>query len=140
MSLWVLDTDALTLWLRGHRGLATRVTPTQPSQLATTIITVEAILRGWYTQVRRARDDDQLARAYQALQETVEFTRRIQILALTRAAIARYHALRVAHRRTGVNDLRIAAIVLEQESILVTRNTADFVDIDGLQLEDWSPE
>lgn len=140
MSLWVLDTDALTLWLRGHRGLATRVAHTRPSQLATTIITVEEILRGWYTQVRRARDDDQLARAYQALQETVEFTRRIQILALTRAAIVRYRALRVAHRRTGVNDLRIAAIVLEQESILVTRNTADFVDIDGLQLEDWSQE
>lgn len=79
MSLWVLDTDALTLWWRGHRGLATRVAHTQPSQLATTIITVEEILRGWYTQVRRAHDDDQLARAYQALQETVEFTRRIQI-------------------------------------------------------------
>jgi tRNA(fMet)-specific endonuclease VapC len=61
-------------------------------------------------------------------------------LAFTRTAIARYRALRVAHRRTGVNDLRIAAIVLEQESILVTRNTADFVDIDGLQLEDWSQE
>ena len=136
----MLDTDSLTLWLRGHPGIATRVAQTLPSQLATTIITVEEILRGWYTQVRRARNDDQLARAYQALQETVEFTRRIQLLALNRAAIARYRALRVSHRRSGVNDLRIAAIVLEQESILVTRNTSDFVDIEGLRLEDWSQE
>ena len=140
MSLWVFDTDSLTLWLRGHQGIATRVSHTLPSQLATTIITVEEILRGWYTQVRRARDDDQLAWAYQALQETIEFTRRIQILAFNRAAIARYRALRVSHRRTGVNDLRIAAIVLEQESVLVTRNTADFVDIEGLRLEDWSQD
>ena len=140
MSLWVLDTDSLTLWLRGHPGIATRVAQTLPSQLATTIITVEELLRGWYTQVRRARNDDQLARAYQALQETVEFTHRIQLLALNRAAIARYRALRVSHRRSGVNDLRIAAIVLEQESILVTRNTSDFVDIEGLRLEDWSQE
>ena len=79
MSLWVLDTDSLTLWLRGHPSIATRVAQTLPSQLATTIITVEEILRGWYTQGRRARNDDQLARAYRALQETVEFTRRIQL-------------------------------------------------------------
>jgi tRNA(fMet)-specific endonuclease VapC len=86
MSLWVFDTDSLTLWLRGHQGIAARVSRTTPSQLATTIITVEELLRGWYTQVRRAHDDDQLARAYQALQETVEFTCHIQILAFHRAA------------------------------------------------------
>ena len=137
MSRWVLDTDSLTLWLRGHQGIATRVARTPPSQLATTIITVEELLRGWYTQVRRARDDDQLARAYQALQETVEFTRHIQILAFNRPAIVRYRDLCMRHRRTGANDLRIAAIVFEQASILVTRNTSDFVDIEGLQLEDW---
>jgi tRNA(fMet)-specific endonuclease VapC len=62
--LWVLDTDALTLWLRGHHRIVTRIAHTSPLQLTTTIITVEEILRGWYTQVRRARDDDQLARAY----------------------------------------------------------------------------
>lgn len=73
-------------------------------------ITVEELLRGWYTQVRRARDDEQLARAYQALQETVEFTRQIQILPFNRPAIARYRDLRIRHRRSRGNDLRIAAI------------------------------
>jgi tRNA(fMet)-specific endonuclease VapC len=52
-------------------------------------------------------------------------------------AIARYRDLRVRHRRIGTNDLRIAAIVVEHESILVTRNTSDFVEIEGLPLEDW---
>ncbi|ETX03347.1 type II toxin-antitoxin system VapC family toxin [Candidatus Entotheonella palauensis] len=138
MSRWVLDTDTLTLWLRGHEGVATRIAQTFPQQLAITIITVEEVLRGWYTQVRRARDDAQLARAYRALQEAVEFTRRIQIFPFDLSAIMRYRQLRMSHRRTGANDLRIAAIVLEQESALVTRNTSDFVDIEGLQLEDWS--
>jgi tRNA(fMet)-specific endonuclease VapC len=77
MSLWVLDTDAVTLWLRGQETLAARIATTPPQQLAVTIITVEEILGGWYTQIRRARDDQQLARAYQALQQAVEFTRRI---------------------------------------------------------------
>ena len=32
-SLWVLDTDTLTLWLRGHEGIATRIAQTSPQQL-----------------------------------------------------------------------------------------------------------
>ncbi len=138
MSLWVLDTDMLTLWFRGRETIASCVATTPPQQLAVTIITVEEILRGWYTQVRQARDDPQLARAYQALQETVEFTRGIQLLPFDLPGIRRYRQLRTHHRRIGTNDLRIAAIVLEQQGILVTRNTTDFADIPGLQLDDWS--
>ena len=138
MNLWVLDTDMLTLWLRGHDTIAARIAATPSQQLATTIITVEELLRGWYTQVRRAHTDEQLAWAYQALQETVAFTCGVRILPFHRPAIARCRALRFQHRRTGTNDLRIAAIALEHESILVTRNTSDFAEITGRQLEDWT--
>jgi tRNA(fMet)-specific endonuclease VapC len=138
MSLWVLDTDMLTLWLRGRETVAARVATTPPQQLAVTIITIEEVLGGWYTQVRRARDDQQLARAYEAFQQTVEFTRGIQLLPFDLPGIRRYRQLRTRHRRIGTNDLRIAAIVLEQQGILVTRNTTDFADIPEIQLDDWS--
>ena len=137
MSLWVLDTDVLTLWLRGHETMAVRIATTPPQRLAVTIITVEELLGGWYTQIRQARDDQQIARAYQALQEALEFTRGIRILPFDLRGIRRYRQLRTQHRRIGTNDLRIAAIVLEQQGILVTRNTTDFADIIGLQLDDW---
>lgn len=68
----------------------------------------------------------------------MEFTRGIQLLPLNVPGIRRYRQLRTRHRRIGTNDLRIAAIVLEQQGILVTRNTTDFADIPGLQLDDWS--
>jgi len=55
MSLWVLDTDMLTLWLRGRETVAARVAVTPPQQLAVTIVTIEEVLGGWYTQARRAR-------------------------------------------------------------------------------------
>jgi tRNA(fMet)-specific endonuclease VapC len=97
MSLWVLDTDMLTLWLRGQETVTARVAITPPQQLAVTVITVEEILGGWYTQIRRARDDQQLARAYQALQQTVEFTRGAQILPFDLPGIRRYHQLRTHH-------------------------------------------
>jgi tRNA(fMet)-specific endonuclease VapC len=134
----VLDTDALTLWLRGQETIAARVAATPPLQLAVTIITVEEVLGGWYTQIRQARDDQQLARAYQALHEAIEFSRSIRILPFDLPGIRHYRQLRTQHRRIGTNDLRIAAIVLEQQGILVTRNTTDFVDITGLQLDDWA--
>jgi tRNA(fMet)-specific endonuclease VapC len=138
LSLWVLDTDALTLWLHGQETIAARVAATAPQQLAMTIITVEEVLGGWYTQIWQARDDQQLARAYQALYEAIEFSRSIRILPFDLPEIRRYRQLRTQHRRIGTNDLRIAAIVLEQQAILVTGNTTDFADISALQLEDWS--
>jgi len=138
LSLWVLDTNVLTLWLRGQETIAARVAATPPQQLAVTIITVEEVLGGWYTQIRQARDDQQLAGAYQALHEAIEFSRSIRILPFDLPGIRRYRQLRTQHRRISTNDLRIAAIVLEQRGILVTRNTTDFADITGLQLDDWA--
>jgi hypothetical protein len=41
MSLWVLDTDTLTLWLRGQESIAAHIAVTPPQQIAVTSVTVE---------------------------------------------------------------------------------------------------
>jgi len=86
----------LTLWRHGRETIATRVASTPPQQLAVTIITVEEVLGGWYIQIRQARDDQQLAQAYQAFQHAVEFTRGIQLLPFDLPEIRRYRQLRTA--------------------------------------------
>jgi tRNA(fMet)-specific endonuclease VapC len=138
MSLYVLDTDTLSLWLRGQPRVCQRILEHDPTELCTTIVTIEEILSGWYTQIRRAGNDDQIARAYAALQQTVEIGSRIPILAFDRAAIQRFNDLRKQRRRIGTNDLKIAAMVIEHSAVLVTRNQSDFGRIPGLQFEDWS--
>jgi tRNA(fMet)-specific endonuclease VapC len=138
MSLYVLDTDTVTLLLRGHPTVCKRSVVHAPQDLAITIVTVEEILSGWYSQIRRAKKDDSLLRAYSALQEAVEFTARVQILPFDRGALSGYKRLRISAPRMGTNDLRIAAIVQERTATLVTCNTRDFKHLPGMRVEDWS--
>ena len=138
MSLYVLDTDTFTLWLRGQPRICGRILAHDPAELCTSIVTIEEILSGWYTQIRRAKNDEQMARAYAALQQTLEIGSRIPILAFDRAAIGRFKELRKQSRRVGANDLKIAATVMEHDAVLVTRNQSDFEKIPGLAFEDWS--
>jgi tRNA(fMet)-specific endonuclease VapC len=138
MSQYALDTDTLTLLLHGHANVTQRAAAHDPADLAVPIVAVEEILTGWYTRIRQSKSDDQLARAYAAVQQAVEFTARVRILPFDRSAIQRFRQLRASKPRLGVNDLKIAAIALEQGAVLVTRNVQDFGQLPGLQLEDWS--
>ncbi len=47
MSLYVLDTDILTLYQQGHRSVVRHVHEHPFPELATTIISVEEELPGW---------------------------------------------------------------------------------------------
>ena len=74
MSLYVLNTAHLSLYRYGHPEVSAHIEATPADQLAVTIMTIEEQLRAWYTQVRRARDLDRLARAYQGLWEVAGAT------------------------------------------------------------------
>ena len=52
MSLYVLDTDILSLLQLNNPQVAKRVLSHSPDELAVTIISVEEQVRGWFTVVR----------------------------------------------------------------------------------------
>lgn len=138
MSLYVLDTNMLTLYQAGHPVVVRRVQQCPPQQLAVAVISVDELLTGWYTKVRRAKKQDELARAYQRLADTVVFLCQFRILAFPVPAIVRYEQLRASLRRIGKNDLRIAAITQENGGAAVTQNVRDFQQVPGLPAADWS--
>ncbi len=138
MSLYVLDTNMLSLYQLGHPVVVRRVQQCPPAQLAATVISVDEQLTGWYTKVRKAKKRDELARAYQHLADSVAFLCQFRILAFPEPAIVRYEQLRALLRRAGKNDLRIAAITQENGGTVVTQNTHDFRQVPGLPVEDWS--
>lgn len=138
MPLYALDTDSLTLYREGHPQVGQRVLAHPPAEIATTVISAEEQLAGWYAQLRQARQPDRVARAYERLAATIRFYTDIRLLLFTLPAIARYQQLLQMKLNVGKMDLRIGAIALEHGAIVVTRNLRDFQRIPNLTAEDWS--
>ena len=138
MTLFVLDTNILSLFQHGHANVTKNILKHSPSELAITVISVEEQLSGWYTLIRRSRKPEQLAMAYESLAQAVPFLAAWRILEFPVQAQDRFQQLKGIKLQIRANDLRIAAITLEFGGILVTQNIQDFQRIPGLIIEDWS--
>jgi tRNA(fMet)-specific endonuclease VapC len=138
MISFVLDTDALTLFQEGHPEVCRQFLEQPAGAVAITVLSVEEQLSGWYTQVRQAKRSERLAWAYRRLTEAVRFLARLEILTYDEKAMLRFEQLRSQKIKIGRTDLRIAAVVLEQGTTLVTENTRDFKQVPGLKIVSWS--
>ena len=118
--------------------MTARVASHRADELAITVITVEEQLSGWYRQLRRAKDVAHLARIYQRLTDTVTHLSRLRILTFSEQAILHFKTLKASRLGVGSMDLRIAAIALEHQASVATRNVRDFQRIPNLVVEDWS--
>jgi tRNA(fMet)-specific endonuclease VapC len=138
MNVYVLDTDTLSLFQRGHPIVTKRCAAKSPGELAITVSSVEKQLSGRLRFIRKVRKPDDLSRAYQSLIQTLRSPAKLPIISFSPAAFARYSQLIGLKLNAGRVDPRIAATVLEVGGILVTRNVRDFSRIPGLILEDRS--
>ena len=69
--------------------------------------------------------------------DSLLFLARLPILPLTLPAIARFQHLMGLKLNVGRMDLRIAAIVLENQGVLITRNVRDFEDTRVALINPW---
>jgi tRNA(fMet)-specific endonuclease VapC len=137
MTIYIFDTDHLSLYGRNHPAIVMRVNAIQ-TPLITTAINAEEQLRGRLAQIGEAKDEVKQAIAYQWLTETMTFLSTFQILQYTTPAQAIYQMLKAQRLRVGTQDLRIAAIALAYNGTLLTRNLKDFERIPNLSIQDWS--
>ena len=138
MNLFILDTDHLSLYQRGAEPLISKLLSHPPGELAITIVTVEEQLRGRLAQIRKATTAAHLNERYRLLGETVDQLARLPVLYFDDKATSLYETLLSRRVRIGTQDLRIAAIVLGQSAVLLTRNSQDFSRIPELQIDDWT--
>jgi tRNA(fMet)-specific endonuclease VapC len=138
----ILDTDTLTVIQRrsepAYTRLVSRFNASPDIRVFTTIVSFEEQTRGWLEYVKRARSPDQLIKAYSMLHELhLDFSTR-PVLDFDAQAAHVYNRLLHARLRLGSMDLRIAAITLARNEILLTRNLKDFRRVPNLRAEDWT--
>ncbi|MBD2774229.1 type II toxin-antitoxin system VapC family toxin [Iningainema tapete] len=138
MSLWILDTDTLSLFQNQHPLVKQRVNQVSLKEIAVTVITVEEQMRGWLNVIRQSSQEQRLMWGYLGLRQGVEFFNTIKILDFDQNSASRYAELLRQKIRIGRQDLRIAVIAISNNGILVTRNQRDFSRVPGLQFEDWT--
>jgi len=138
VSRFLLDTDTVSLITQFHPVVVQNVLLHLSHDLLTSIITIEEIQSGWFTALRRAKSDSQLAYVYERYTETANSLHLWPVETFGVSAISRFRSLQKLHLPIGGNDLRIAAIALESAAIVVTRNLSDFRRIPGIVAVDWA--
>jgi len=137
-NLRILDTDHLSLLQRGNSLIRQRLTMFNPEDIAITVITATEQLRGRLNIINRCESANELVLAYARLEDTLEDINSLNVLHFSEAAGNIYTELVKQKIRVGTQDLRIAAITLSVNGVLVTRNFKDFEKVPNLRLEDWS--
>jgi tRNA(fMet)-specific endonuclease VapC len=139
MSLFLLDTDTLSLLEQGHPLVLQRVNAQPISDVAVAALTVQEQIQGWQAALSRARNHQQIALVYDMLvNRLLPVWCRFRERKHTEPAILRFEQLRSLRLNVGMMDLRIAAVALENGLTVVTRNQRDFGRVPGLATVDWS--
>jgi tRNA(fMet)-specific endonuclease VapC len=141
MSLYILDTDNVSLLLQGNQTVISKVAQVYP-HLAITIVTVQEIFNGWVVKINDRAESGNLVNLYTKLWTTQEYFKGVRILNFDTAAYTCYQGLlrenQQFNKKRLQKDLRIAAIALSINAVMVTRNQKDFSQILNLVLEDWT--
>lgn len=141
MSLLILDTDHVSLFLKGNTPVCDRIFQTEPDKLAIAVITAEEICQGWLSEINKcsqASQSSKLLLAYAEFENALDFFQTIRRIGFDNNAYCQFEILRSQFRRLGTRDLRIAAIALSMNATVVTRNAKDFGQVLNLSIEDWS--
>ena len=141
----ILDTDVLTFvelsdspeYLRLHARV---LHLDSNDRLTTTIVTYEEQTRGWLAYAAKSGKTAHQVKAYGRLKRHLLTYLNFEVLDFDAAAGREFERLQMLRLSIGSTDLKIAAIALSQNAILLSRNLKDFGKIPNLKVEDWTKE
>ena len=143
MSLWILDTNVINALHGYDPNVVKKLANVDLSDVATTIITAEELIGGWFNEINKANKSDKLSNliySYQGFSATLAYLKEVRVVAFDQKAYEIYLQLRQQVRMKRTGDMRIAAIALSVDGIVVTRNQKDFSKVPNLKIEDWTIE
>jgi tRNA(fMet)-specific endonuclease VapC len=101
------------------------------------IISVQESVQGWLGGINRHKAGREQIHAYARFQHSIETLTKLTILPFDEAAARLFENLKRRGLRVGTMDLKIGAICLAHDALLLTRNVADFEKVPGLRVENW---
>jgi len=139
---YLLDTDHISILQRQagseYATLLRQIAQHSPTDLACSIISFHEQVLGCHTYIRQARWAEDVVRGYGMLDQVLRDFAEALVIPFDAAAAVVFGGLVAQRIRVGTMDLRIAAIALSREMVLVTRNASDFRKVPGLHIEDWT--
>lgn len=127
---YLLDTNALTAWIKKDPRFIVQIQTKAPSDLAISVMTEHEVLFGIASNPGlrlRAVTEGVL----KLLPKLVLSSREVSFAAQIRAN------LKMRGLPIGPYDLLIAATALANDMVMVTHNTSEFSRVVGLKVEDW---
>ena len=139
MSRYILDTNIVTLSQHGNSHIAQRAKVVRITNIFITTVTLEEQLKGRLAAISRcATKPELLPIAHQNLLITQRYFCNMNLLEFNQECCECFKKLRQQKINIGTQDLRIAAIALVNDAILVTQNYKDFIKVPDLKMEDWT--
>jgi tRNA(fMet)-specific endonuclease VapC len=136
----LLDTDHVSLLQARDApaafALQARLEAFSSDEVVTTIITMEEQMRGWLALIHRVTDAQRQVAYYERLLGLVAFFAEWEVLPFDQRAAVTFERLR-QQVRIGTMDLKIAAIALGYNALVLSGNLRDFQQVPGLAVEDW---
>jgi tRNA(fMet)-specific endonuclease VapC len=124
----ILDTDHVNvLQTPGQAGatLTANMEGSLDRDFATSVVTIEEQMRGWLALIHRYHDVHKQLSAYDRLVKLFAFFSRWKIVGFDEAAADEFKRLRAQRIRIGTMDLKIAAIALVNDALLLSANFSD---------------
>jgi tRNA(fMet)-specific endonuclease VapC len=109
----------------------------QDADLVITVITPQEITQGWLAELNRENAGPDQIYAYQRFLHSLLGFSKLKIFPFDGDAARQFVSLQQQRTRIGTMDLKIAAICIAHDAMLLTRNLVDFEKVPGLRVENW---
>src|SRR5688500_361483 len=102
---FLFDTDALSLCFQSHTVVMQNLLRHLHDEVAVSAITIEEVITGWYTALRRARGPQRVVAVYDRLTQTIHDLRVWDVLSFSSGALSRYEKLKTLRLNVPKQDL-----------------------------------
>jgi tRNA(fMet)-specific endonuclease VapC len=133
--MYILDTNIISHFFRKHPNVVSKIALTDKSQIQTCSVVVAELLFG-------TRNHPAPLYGIQIEEDYNRFFEIVNIKNWDFNSAKKYVEIKTKLKKSGKIvgdfDMMIASIAITNDLTLVTNNTKDFSNIDGLNTEDWT--